>query len=370
MDNTGHHSSSAPTGQRVLAIDALRGFDMFWIIGGENIFKALDRGVGHPLTGWLSSQLDHSPWYGFTFYDIIMPLFMFLVGVSMVYSTSKRLSTDPSHIRLWKHIAVRIVVLWILGMMVQGHLLSYDIAQIKLYSNTLQAIAAGYLLASVISLYLPRLWQAVATVALMMTYWAVFLLASGPGDAYDPHGNIAMRIDLAVMGSFQDGTTYTWILSSLNFGATTMLGVFTANILRAGWRPLRIFLTLAAGGAGLYLLSLAWMPLHPMVKHLWTGSFVLFSGGVCIMMLAGFYLLTDIFKFRAWTLPLVVIGSNAILAYVASHLFDFTLVSRIFLGGLEKYAGAWQWFILSAGGFAVLYAILSTMHKKKIFVKI
>ena len=370
-----HHQSSTSSGApppspRVLAIDALRGFDMFWIIGGEYIFKAFDRGVGSPATQWISSQLDHSPWYGFTFYDIIMPLFMFLVGVSMVYSTSKRLAADPSHRRLWQHIVIRIALLWLFGMMVQGHLLSYDIEKIALYSNTLQAIAAGYLIASLITLYLPRLWQAAATAGLMLAYWAVFAFVPGPGAPYDPEGNIALHIDKLILGNFQDGTTYTWILSSLNFGATTMLGAFTAYILRAGWRPTRTLMILASGGVGLLLLSFAWMPLHPMVKHLWTGSFVLFSGGVCLLMLSVFYVLTEILGYKSWTAGLVVIGSNAIFAYVTSHLFDYTSVARVFLDGLEQYSGPWQWFILSLGGFAVLYGVLYTMHRKKIFIKI
>jgi predicted acyltransferase len=363
-------ATTHPASPRVLAIDALRGFDMFWIIGGEYVFKALDRAVGSPATNWIAAQLDHSPWYGFTFYDIIMPLFMFLVGVSMVYSTSKRLAADPSHRRLWKHNLIRVAILWVLGMMVQGHLLSYDIEQIAFYSNTLQAIAAGYLIASLITLYLPRMWQAAATAGLMLLYWAVFAFVPGPGATYDSDGNIALHIDKMVLGSFQDGTTYTWILSSLNFGATTMLGAFTAYILRAGWRPTRTLITLTLTGTGLLLLSLAWMPLHPMVKHLWTGPFVLFSGGICMLMLSLFYLLTDVLGYRAWTAGLVVIGSNAIFAYVTSHLFDYSLIAQVFLNGLERYSGAWQWFILSLGGFAVLYTVLYSMHRKKIFIKI
>jgi predicted acyltransferase len=149
-----------------------------------------------------------------------------------------------------------------------------------------------------------------------------------------------------------------------------MIGAFTAYILRSGWRPARTLGVIALSGTGLILLSLAWMPLHPMVKHLWTGTFVLFSGGVCMLMLSAFYLFTDVIGFKAWTAGLVVIGSNAIFAYVTSHLFDYSLVARVFLDGLEKYSGSWQWFILALGGFAVLYGVLDTMYRKKIFIKI
>ena len=356
--------------ERVLAVDALRGFDMFWIIGGKKIFKGLDQAMDTPVTNWIFGQLDHAEWYGFTFYDIIMPLFLFLVGISMVYSMRKRLSTNASHLVLWKHIAIRVLLLWILGMAVQGKLLTYDLDQITFYSNTLQAIAAGYLIASLIILYLPVLSQIVVTVALMLAYWAVFAWTSVSGETYAPEGNIALTIDKFILGGFQDGTTYTWILSSLNFGATTMLGVFTGYLLQSERRPLLKFISLVVAGGSLVVLSLLWMPWHPMVKHLWTGSFVLYSGGICVLMLAAFYGVIDVLNYRKWTLFLVVIGSNAIFAYVTASIFDYRLIAKVFVGGLEQYAGVWYPFILATGGFGALYLVLRYMNKNRIFIKI
>jgi predicted acyltransferase len=319
------------------------------------------------------SQLDHAEWYGFTFYDIIMPLFLYLVGISMVYSIRKRLSANPSKRVLWKHIAIRFAVLWVLGMVVQGKLLTYDVEQIKLYSNTLQAIAAGYLLASVIILYMPVAYQIGATLFLMLVYWGVFawVPVSGVGAGlYAPDANIAIFIDNMVLGRFQDGTTYTWILSSLNFGATTMLGVFTGYLLQSQKKPLDKFYFLTAFGIILMLLSYAWMPWHPMVKHLWTGSFVLFSGGICVLMLASLYFVIDVLEYRKWTTFFVVVGSNAIAAYVSAGIFDYRLAAKVFVGGLEKYIGPWNPFVLASAGFAVLYLILNYMHRNKLFIKI
>ena len=358
---------------RVLSVDALRGFDMIWIIGVKKIFKGLDDALDIPLTNWIFSQLDHAQWYGLTFYDIIMPLFLYLVGISMVYSTRKRLSADPSKLVLWKHIAIRFVILWILGMAVQGKLLTYDIEQIKFYSNTLQAIAAGYLLASVIILYLPVIYQIGATLGLMLVYWGVFTWVPVPGvgaGLYSPDGNIAIYMDKMVLGTFQDGTTYAWILSSLNFGATTMLGVFTAYLLQSGKKPMQKFIHLATAGIALIILAYLWMPWHPLVKHLWTGSFVLFSGGICLLMLAALYLVIDVLEYRRWTTFFVVVGSNAIAAYVSASIFDYRLIAKVFVSGLEKYVGPWYPFLLALGGFAVLYLILQYLYKKKIFIKI
>ncbi|MFZ4620920.1 MAG: acyltransferase family protein [Bacteroidota bacterium] len=361
------------SGGRVLAVDVLRGFDMIWIIGFKKVVKGFDEAVNTPATNWLFAQLDHAEWYGFTFYDIIMPLFLFLVGLSMVFSMRKRLSIDRSNTELWKHIVIRFILLWFLGMVVQGKLLTYDIAQIKFFSNTLQAIASGYLIASLIILYLPVLYQIMAAAGLMLIYWGIFAWMPVPGfgaGSYAPDANIAIYFDKLIFGSFQDGTTYTWLISSLNFGATTMIGVFTGYLFQSGFKPTEKFWMLFSGGIGLIILSYLWMPWHPLIKHLWTGSFVLFSSGICMLMLAALYYVIDILNFKRWTLFFVVVGSNAIAAYVSASIFDYRLIAKVFVNGLEQYIGVWQPFVTALGGFTVLYCLLLYLYKQKIFIKI
>jgi predicted acyltransferase len=358
---------------RVISVDALRGFDMFWIIGGQKIFRSLDNVFGTPTTAWISTQLDHAEWFGFTFYDVIMPLFLYLVGISMVFSIKKRLSLDPSRVNIWKHILLRVCWLWVLGMVVQGKLLTYDINQIKLYSNTLQAIAAGYLIAAVCILYLKIAWQILATVILLLVYWAVFAFVPVPGigaGVCAPDANVALSIDKLVLGGFQDGTTYSWLLSSLNFGATTMVGVFTGYLLMADVSARVKVRRLCVAGFSLVVLGKVWEIWHPLVKHLWTGSFVLFSGGICLLLLAAFFYIIEIRGYRRWALMFIIIGANAIVAYVSSHIFDFRLVADVFVRGLEKYIGPWQAFARALGGYIVLYLILKFMYRKSIFVKI
>ena len=360
-------------GERVLSVDALRGFDMFWIIGGQKIFRSLDEVFHSPTTQWISRQMDHAEWFGFTFYDVIMPLFLYLVGISMVFSFNKRLSKDPSRMMLWKHILTRVLWLWVLGMVVQGKLLTYDFAAIKLYSNTLQAIAAGYLIAAIIILYLPMIRQLIATMGLLVIYWAVFALVPVPGigvGGFTPDGNIAIYMDKLVLGSFQDGTTYSWLLSSLNFGVTTMLGVFTGYLLQSKINGMEKLVALLVSGVALTVLGITWQIWHPLIKHLWTGSFVLFSGGLCFLLLAAFYYLIEIRRYRKWCSMFIVVGSNAIFAYVSSHIFDFRLIAKVLVGGLEQYVGPWYPFTLALGGFLVLYLILKLMHDKKVFVRL
>jgi predicted acyltransferase len=365
----GAHSSNG----RVISVDALRGFDMLWIIGGQKIVQSLDTACPSTTTQWLSSQVEHAEWFGFTFYDIIMPLFLYLVGVAMVFSFTKRLAMNHSKSALWKHILIRVLWLWILGMMVQGKLLTYDISKIKFYSNTLQAIAAGYVIASVLVLYLPKVKQIAATIGLLLVYWAVFALIPVPGlgaGICTPDGNVAIYIDKFILGPFQDGTTYSWLLSSLNFGATTMLGVFTGYLLQSENSQKTKLFALLVAGASLIVAGKIWEIWHPLVKHLWTGSFVLFSGGICLLLLAGFYYLIEIRGHRRWSSMFIVIGANAIVAYVASHIFDFRLIADVFVRGLEQYVGPWFKFVRSVGGFFVLYLILKYMYNHKVFVKI
>jgi predicted acyltransferase len=358
---------------RIVSVDTLRGFDMFWIMGGEAILKSLDNVFHSPTTQFISTQLDHVDWLGFRFYDIIMPLFVWLAGVSIPFSFSRRLGKTDSRSALWTHIIRRFFILWILGMAVQGNLLSYDFSQFKFYSNTLQSIATGYLIAAVLVLYIGVRGQLLATLGLMMVYWFVMAVVPIPGidsGLYNPNENMALYIDKLILGKFQDGTTYTWILSSLNFGATTMLGVFAGYLLKSDARGLQKVWLLTILGVGLIIIARLWHPLHPIIKHIWTGSFVLFTGGICYISMALFYLIVDELKFRKLAKVFIIIGSNSIVAYTAWHLFDFSLIAEVFTKGLQPIAGEWYAFIRATMAFLVIFLILRYMYMKKIFIKV
>jgi predicted acyltransferase len=359
--------------QRIVAVDALRGFDLFWIVGAEAVLKSLDRILHTPATGFISTQLEHVTWTGFRFYDLIMPLFLFIVGVSMPFSFRKRLSTGSSSGSIWIHIIKRVIILWILGMAVQGNLLDLKWSDIKFYSNTLQAIASGYLIASIFIMYFRVSWQVLATGLLMLVYWAVVALIPVPGfgsGVITPDGNFAIYFDKLVFGSHQDGTTYSWIISSLNFGATTMLGVFSGYLLQSGLKINKKAVYLLIAGMALIVLGSIWHIFLPSVKHIWTSSFVLFSGGICVLSLALFVWLVDGLNFKSGFTFFTVIGMNAIFAYCASHLYDFGHIADVVLGGLKQYCGEWYRFIHALGGFGVLYFILWVLYRQKIFIKI
>jgi len=141
-------------------------------------------------------------------------------------------------------------------------------------------------------------------------------------------------------------------------------------MLKAGFSNMRKLGMLALTGLILIVIARLWHPVHPIIKHIWTGSFVLYSGGICYLLLAFFYLMTDMTSFKGWAKGFIIIGTNSIVAYTAWHLFDFGLVSDVFTNGLKPYTGNWYPLIRSTGAFAVLFLILRYMYVKRIFIKI
>lgn len=360
------------SGVRVNSVDALRGFDMFFIMGGVDILRAVDYAVQTPFTQAMSKQLDHVEWAGFQFWDIIMPLFLFLAGVSIPFAFGKRLTEVKTKAALWPRVIKRVALLWILGMAVQGNLLSFDPAEFVLFNNALQSIAIGYLVSVILVVYLNVRAQLVVTALLAAGYWGVLEFLPVPGFGagnYTPEGNAAFFIEQQVMGSFiEEGSEYAWVLSSVNFGVTAMLGVFAGYILKASLSSLAKLGFLAAAGSVLVVAGLAWAPFHPIIKKIWTGSFTLFSGGLCFLLLALFFLLVDV-----WKLPsgfLLIVGSNSIVAYVAWHLFDFKNFGDVFASGLEPFTGVWYPFVRYTAAFLVMFTILWFMRRRGVLIKV
>jgi len=368
-------STAAPKKERLMSIDALRGFDMLWIIGGESVVLSFTKWVGGP-SGFVGAQLEHVDWTGFHFYDLIMPLFMFLAGVSLPFSLASRLAKDPSFFRLWGHLLKRVALLWIFGMAVQGNLFSWDPAAWEYYSNTLQAIAAGYLIAMVLCMYCTTVAQWVISILLLLVTWIIFASVAAPGGRpgdYSPDGNIGIWLDKFILRSHQDGTPYVWILGSLNFGVTTMMGVFAGRCLRnknmTDFRKTRL---LAGSGAIAIGLAFAWAPFHPIIKHLWTGSFVLLSGGLCLLLLALFYWIIDVRGWKKWSYFFVVIGANAIAAYLLSHIWNIgnVLGGRVFGHIGHLLPGDLADLIKAAASFGALWLILWYLYRQRVFLKV
>lgn len=385
---------------RLTSIDALRGFDMFWIVGGGVLVKAIIKLFANPLPAVVEQQMGHVPWEGFTAWDLIMPLFLFLAGTSMPFSFARRLESGQSKARLYAKIFQRVAVLWVLGMIAQGHLLDFDCSKLRLFSNTLQAIAVGYLIAAVAMIHLARWAQVLFTAVLLGAFWAIMLcvpFAGNPAGLLEEKTNLALYIDHAILGRFCDAnTTYAWILPGLGNGATVLLGAMAGHLLRSRWSAGMKFVWLVLVGLACLVLGWAmaggpvqvltqgapqeaanewlrrwWTIRFPIIKHLWTSSMVLWAAGWSYLLMALFFLVIDVWGLKRWAFPLTVIGTNAILAYMLTHPYNVGAVSGQYVTGLAKLLGTTGGPLLQAlASFALIWIILYYLYRNRHFLRV
>ncbi len=364
---------SPPLPERVESVDVLRGFDMFWIIGGKEVVLAILVLFVHPLPGWLEYHFEHVRWEGFSAWDLIMPLFLFIVGVAMPFSVKKRVdSGQPLRKVYWKVIR-RTVILFVLGMAAQGHLLDFNLDTLHIYCNTLQAIAAGYLVASIALIHLSIRGQAILTALLLVAFWLLLAFVPVPGHGMgvlEPDANLALWVDDVVLRGFSDGTPYTWVLSSLGFAASVLLGVFAGHLLHSGKGKGEKLLWLVAAGLGCLAAGWAWSLFFPIIKHVWTSSMVLWAAGWSFLLLALFYLVVDIIGFKCWAFPFKVVGMNALFAYTVPHVFDLEALGSDLVGGLARHLGEYGEYLVGLTAFLMLWGVLLYMYRKGTFVRV
>ena len=356
-----------------MSIDALRGFDMFWIIGGHGLVLSTLALREEPLPDWLARQFHHVRWEGFSAWDLIMPLFLFIVGTSMPFAFASR-RRERTTASLYLRILRRVVVLFVMGMMVQGNLLALELDKLVVFSNTLQAIAVGYLAAGLAVLHLPILGQLLLTIGLLVTYWLLMMFVpfgGHPAGTLEEGANLALHVDHLVLGGYDDGKRYTWVLSGLGFAATVLMGVLSGHILRSNRSPAKRTAYLCAAGLGCLLAGWLWSFHFPINKHLWSSSMALWAGGWCFLLLGLFYLVIDVWGCRRWAFPFVVVGMNAITAYMAWHLISFRTISDRLLEGLADHLGERGGAcLLAAGPFVILWLILFHMYRNRTFLKV
>lgn len=356
---------------RLTALDALRGFDMFWIIGGSEIFTGLAKSVGGPFK-LLVPQFEHVRWEGLHFFDLIWPLFMFIVGVSIPLSLEKRRSEGASRRKLYGHAVRRALILFILGMIAQGGLLEWDLSKIHPCYSVLHGIAAGYLIAYVVAVELRPKLQVIVTALFLLAYWVVVMFVPVPGagaGVLTPAGNIATLFDQLVLGRFHYGEN-TWFLSYPAFASSVLLGVFAGHLIKLEVSQYKKVIWLALAGVGCTGLGLLWSLHLPIIKLMWTSSYVLVGGGFSFILLSLFYLIIEVLDYRKWAFFFIVIGMNSIAVYMAMMLFNFSQVGNIFVGSLLPRIGVWDDFVSATAAMAVTWLILYWMYRTKTFIKL
>ena len=320
-------------------------------------------------TGWLSHQLQHIPWEGFVTWDIIMPLFLFLSGITIPFSMARYREGVRPDGRFYLKLLRRFVLLFVLGWIVQGNLLLFDWKMFHPFANTLQAIAVGYVAAALLFVHLKVNWQVAVCILLFAAYWAAFAFT---GMNTDPQDNVAMVIDKAVLGSHRDGVAwaadgswrfmkryqYTWILSSLNFAVTVLLGCFAGQILHSRKHsPAGRAVILACTGAVLVAAGILLSPLFPIIKKIWSSTMTLYSGGICFLLTSLTYFLVDVKGWKKGISWLKIYGMNAITAYCIGELLTF--------GFLSQYP-----LLMALANALTVFFVVLLMYRHKVFLKV
>jgi predicted acyltransferase len=394
-------SQAQPPTRRLLSLDALRGFDMFWIVGGEEVVHALYKAWPIGPLHILDQQLDHKPWEGVGFYDLIFPLFVFIVGVSLVFSLSRAIETAGRAAAL-KRIFVRSLVLYIFGLLVYGGI-SKGVDHIR-WMGVLQRIAICYFFAGLIFCAFRLRGMIAVCVALLVGYWALttfvpirdFNLEKGhlqslnlkpedPETARQFHATTRW-----VRGRFEDGLNlpqhidfqflpgYKWdgaydpegYLSTLPAIATCLLGVFAGLLLKSGVPDQKKVLYLASAGVAGVALGFLWGLQFPVIKKIWTSSYVLVAGGFSCLFLAAFYQMIEIWQWRKWCTPFVWIGMNPITIYLAVNLLDPGPLAKLVAGGpVQTALGPAGDLLLSLVFIALVFAFVRFLYQRKIFIR-
>ena len=356
--------------ERLFSLDALRGLDMLFLCVVQPLVMAA-------ANAWGFADVERYPfmrqfahyWGGFTAYDIIMPLFIFMCGAAVPFALPKRLDDrgrpTPT---FWKHIVWRVVMLWVIGMASQGNLLTFDWRKFAYFSNTLQAIAVGYVIAAlVLPIRSPRIRLAVPFVLA-----GIYGLSLHLGGDYSVSGNFAMKVDMVFVRVLQpflghDSGYYSWYWTSLMFGAMTLCGMLSAQMLFSTRSPWRKVAWLGGSGVALWLSGLVLEKLGvPCIKHIFTVSFTAQAMGICVLLLAALYVVNDIWRFRRGWWVVTLYGQTALASYVLGEMFRSipTAVSEALLGGLgARIGGPWGMFVVQIGTVLALTFILSVWRE-------
>jgi predicted acyltransferase len=366
---------SSPT-QRVMSIDALRGMDMFFIVGVEQIIDALSKMF--PIQPTLESRLQHAPWAGFHFYDLIFPLFAFIIGVSLVFSLTKAVATEGKTAASLKTIK-RAAILFLLGVVLYGGM-SRGLDHLRIL-GVLQRLAICSLFGGLAFIWLNTRAMLALTVTLLVGYWAMMTFVPvpgfGAGDYAEGH-NLANWIDKNYLPYFKwDGDhDPEGLLSSLPAIASTLLGIFAGLVVKNGLIPpaRKVRLLLLWGIAGV-VAGLLWHMQFPIIKKVWTSSFVLFTAGISSILLGLFYWIIDIKQHRAWAKPFIWIGMNAITIYVIVHVMNLqNLASRILGGEIQislnmAHEGLGE-LVISLLALAFSFWICRFFYDRKLFLRV
>lgn len=362
--------------QRLVSLDALRGFDMLWIMGADELFQSLAKVTGIPFFKAMAGQLDHAQWNGFTAYDMIFPLFLFIAGVATPFSVGRELEKGVSRQKILLRVIKRALILVILGFIYNNGLAINPLAKLR-FPSVLGRIGIAYMFANIIYLYSNKTKQLIWFILLLIGYWLLMRFNSAPGFAagdMSMQGNFASYIDRLLL----PGSLYLkvhdpeGILSTIPAIATGLLGIMTGNFLKNNSSPqTKKALALFTFGIVFIVIAQLWDIIFPINKNLWTSSFAMQAGGVSLVLLSIFYYIIDVLGYQKWAFFFKVIGMNSILIYMSGVFIQWGFTANAFFGWLPQLTGKpFDIVVIILSIMAIKWLFLYFMYKKKMFLKV
>ena len=365
-----------PVSQRLYSLDALRGFDMFWIMGAAGVFGNIAKITGSPVWGGIAAQMTHPAWDGFLMFDLIFPLFLFMAGVSTPFSIDSQRAKGKSREQLLFRVIKRGLLLVIIGVIYNNKLQLMPIENIR-FPSVLGRIGLAYMFANIIYLYAGKTFQYVWFIGIVIGYWLLLKFTSAPGFAMGDltmEGNFASFIDRSIL----PGKLYLGIhdpeglMATIPAISTGLLGIFTGNLLRSDkFTQTRKALLMAIVGVLLLGVAQLWNLDFPINKNLWSSSFVFHVGGISLLLMSLFYYVIDVLGYKKWAFFFKVIGMNSILIYISGVFINWAYTTTAFFGWMGQLVGE-PYDIVVLGVFTIFvkWMFLYLLYQKKTFLRV
>ena len=361
--------------KRLKSLDALRGFDMLFIMG----FAGWIVGLCHLLpsnsvTEWLITQMGHARWHGLTHHDTIFPLFLFVAGISFPFSLAKQRAHGKSEKSILLKVIKRGFMLVLFGL-IYNEILKLNFTSFR-FASVLSRIGMAWMFAALIFMNFKTKTCWIISAAILIGYWLIMWLIPNSADPFSMEDNFAATIDRMFLPGRMYHRTYDpeGIFSTLPAIVTALLGMFTGQLVqlpnerlsenkKVGYMLLAAVICTVVGWIWSF-----WFPIN---KSLWTSSFVLVLAGYSLVLFALFYYIIDVKGYYKWSFFFQVIGLNSITIYMAQRIINFRQITDFFFGGIASICpedvGK---LIISTGLIAICWLFLYVLYKKNIFLKV
>ncbi|NUM56849.1 MAG: DUF1624 domain-containing protein [Candidatus Hydrogenedentes bacterium] len=375
------------SGDRMLALDVLRGFTMFWIIGSDSMHGAFKAISETGVAGFFANQFEHRRWEGFVFYDLIFPMFIFIIGISLVFSLQKIVQTHGKA-EAYRRVFKRFLLMYLLGVF-------YDEGMAKLWDvkdgvlqhwqwdenmlcGVLQRLAICYFVTSLLFLNLPKKGLIAVFIGITVVYWGALTFITAPDQevhSWERNKNIIHYIDHQIPP--YGGSDPESLATSPPAITSCLLGVFVALFLQDKKRDLtQKVVHLVVAGAIMTTIGYIWGYLpgdlkYPIIKRLWTSSYVFVAGGFSLVLLGAFIYVIDVLQYKRWTPMFMWIGMNPLLIYMSTNILDYQALARRFVGGpIEEAAGNFGPMLVAVVSLSISVLIVRYLYQKKIFLRL